>query len=68
MASLVDRCRLCLGEHDCIHVLSYLDGKTKLLSVLNVIAGVQVSLGSLYEIGQRGGMRHLFYILVLTEH
>lgn len=54
MASLVDRCRLCLGEHDCIHVLSYLDGKTKLLSVLNVIAGVQVSLGSLYEIGQRG--------------
>lgn len=35
-------CRLCLGNHDSINVLSYLDGKTKLLTVLNHITGIIV--------------------------
>lgn len=47
-------CRLCLGNHDSINVLSYLDGKTKLLTVLDKITGLQV--------------RHLFLVCFEFVH
>lgn len=48
MASMADKCRLCLGDHDSINVLSYLDGKTKLSAVLESITGILVRTVAVY--------------------
>lgn len=39
---MANLCLFCLGPHDSINVLSYLDGKTKLNKVLGKIAGFEV--------------------------
>lgn len=41
---LTSKCRFCLGDHDSINVLSYLDGKIKLFAVLDKITGLEVSI------------------------